>query len=217
MMKPGTRLASLSKAMLEGYDVTTHIHFIRHGNHALLGRVLCGRMHGVALDEQGCLQMKAAAEVIKSTNPHAVQSSPQRRALQSAKILAAVVGLSVEIVPAFDEIDMGRWTGMEFSNLAEDIQWRHWNERRASTTPPEGESMARLQRRVVDYVETLRFQEGSIVIVSHAEPIRATLMYYLGIPLDRFHAVEVNPASVSTVTFNRNKALVSRINYGAGV
>jgi broad specificity phosphatase PhoE len=216
-MKLGTGLAGLSRAMIESDDVTTQIHLVRHGNHALLGRVLCGRMHGVALDEQGCLQMKAAAEMIKSTNPQAVQSSPQRRALQSAKVLAAVIGLSVEIVPAFDEIDMGRWTGMEFSHLAEDIRWRQWNERRASTTPPEGESMARLQRRVVDYVETLRFRAGSIVIVTHAEPIRATLMYYLGIPLDLFHSIEVDPASVSTITFKRKQALVSRVNYGAAI
>jgi broad specificity phosphatase PhoE len=201
-------------ATLKGYDVTTHIHLVRHGRHALLGRVLCGRMHGVHLDERGCEQMKAAAEMLKLSAPQALRSSPQRRALQSATIITATLGLPIEIVPAFDEIDMGPWTGMEFSKLAEDWRWLQWNERRGSITPPEGESMAALQRRVVGYVEQLRLHEGSIVIVSHAEPIRAALMHYLGIPLDLFHSIEIDPASVSTISFEGKQALVSRVNHG---
>jgi broad specificity phosphatase PhoE len=118
-------------------------------------------------------------------------------------------------VPAFDEIDMGQWTGMEFLKLADDRGWQQWNERRGSTHPPEGESMAALQRRVVGHLEHLRLHEGSIAIVSHAEPIRAAVMYYLGTHLDLFHSIEVAPASVSTITFERKQALVSRVNYGA--
>jgi broad specificity phosphatase PhoE len=201
--------------MHEGHDVTTHIHLVRHGRHALLHRILCGRMPGVELDERGREQMNAAATMIKPTAPQILQSSPQRRTLQSATIIAAAVGLPVEIVAAFDEIDMGRWTGMELAVLAEDKHWQQWNEKRGSTCPPEGESMAALQKRVVDHLDQLRTTEGSVVIVSHAEPIRAALMHYLGIPLDLFYTLKINPASVSTITLEGKQALVSRVNYGA--
>jgi broad specificity phosphatase PhoE len=214
-MKPGIGHAGLSKAMHEGHDVTTHIHLVRHGRHALLHRILCGRMPGVELDERGREQMNAAAAMIKLAAPQILQSSPQRRTLQSATIIAAAVGLPVEIVAAFDEIDMGRWTGMELAKLAEDKHWRQWNEKRGSTCPPEGESMVALQKRVVDHLEQLRTTEGSVVIVSHAEPIRAALMHYLGIPLDLFYTLKINPASVSTITLEGKQALVSRVNYGA--
>jgi len=201
--------------MHEGHDVTTHIHLVRHGRHALLHRILCGRMPGVELDERGREQMNAAAAMIKPTAPQILQSSPQRRTLQSATIIAAAVGLPVEIVAAFDEIEMGRWTGMELAMLAEDKHWQQWNEKRGSTCPPEGESMAALQKRVVDHLDQLRATEGSVVIVSHAEPIRAALMHYLGIPLDLFYTLKINPASVSTITLEGKQALVSRVNYGA--
>jgi broad specificity phosphatase PhoE len=214
-MKPGIGHAGLSKAMHEGHDVTTHIHLVRHGRHALLHRILCGRMPGVELDEPGREQMNAAARMIKLAAPQILQSSPQRRTLQSATIIAAAVGLPVEIVAAFDEIDMGRWTGMELAKLAEDKHWRQWNEKRGSTCPPEGESMVALQKRVVDHLEQLRTTEGAVVIVSHAEPIRAALMHYLGIPLDLFYTLKINPASVSTITLEGKQALVSRVNYGA--
>jgi broad specificity phosphatase PhoE len=194
--------------------VTTNIHLVRHGHHALLGRVLCGRMRGVQLDEHGCRQMRATAEMIKLAGPQALQSSPQPRALHSAMIMAAAVDLPVEIVSAFDEIDMGRWTGREFARLAADPRWRQWNERRGSTCPPEGESMAALQKRVVQHIEQLRLEERPIAIASHAEPIRAAVMHYLGIPLDLFHSIEVDPGSISTITFEGDRAMVSRVNYG---
>ncbi len=152
--------------------------------------------------------------MIKLAGPQALQSSPQPRALHSAMIMAAAVDLPVEIVSAFDEIDMGRWTGMEFARLAADPRWRQWNERRGSTSPPEGESMAALQKRVVQHIELLRLEERPIAIASHAEPIRAAVMHYLGIPLDLFHSIEVDPGSISTITFEGDRAIVSRVNYG---
>jgi broad specificity phosphatase PhoE len=198
--------------MPRGCRVATHVHLVRHGHHSLLGRILCGRMPDVALDDLGCRQMASVAEMISAAAPSVLQSSPQRRALQSAAIVAARCGLPVEIVPAFDEIEMGAWTGTEFAALAADHRWRRWNEKRGSTQPPGGESMVALQRRVVRHVEQLRAVGGSIVIVTHAEPIRAALMHYLALPLDDFQSVAIDPASVSTVSLMGSRAIVSRVN-----
>jgi broad specificity phosphatase PhoE len=198
--------------------VTTQIHLVRHGHHAVLERVLCGRLPGVQLDELGRRQMEETTEAIRLDAPKAVQSSPQPRALQSAGIIAASFGLPVGIVPAFDEIDMGRWTGAEFAKLAEEPAWQKWNEKRGSTRPPGGESMVALRRRVVRHIEQFRDDEedhqGSVVIVSHAEPIRAALMHYLGVPFDRFHSVEIAPASISSLSLEGPRTLVSRVNGG---
>ena len=211
-MKPVSEPIVLSPAMRKASRVITHVHLVRHGHHPLLGRVLCGRMPGVQLDELGCSQMAAVAQMIEQTSPSALQSSPQRRALQSAGIVAARCGLAVEIVPAFDEIDMGEWTGAEFSGLASDDRWQRWNEERGSTRPPSGESMVSVQTRVIGHIERLRALGGSIVIVTHAEPIRAALMHYLALPLDAFHSVQIDPASISTISLEGSRGLVSRLN-----
>jgi broad specificity phosphatase PhoE len=212
MMKLATVPAALSMATFESRNVTAQIHLIRHGHHSLLGRVLCGRMPGVELDELGCRQMSATAEVIERTAPLAVQSSPQRRAMQSASIIADRCSRAVEIVPAFDEIDMGSWTGANFADLAPDRAWQSWNEKRGSTRPPGGESMIALQKRVVRHLEQLRELQGVIVIVSHAEPIRAALMHYLTIPLGLFYLVEIDAASISTITLDGRRTRVSCVN-----
>jgi broad specificity phosphatase PhoE len=189
------------------------VHLVRHGHHTRVDRVLCGRMPGVELDELGCRQMSVCAAHVFPP-PCAIQSSPQRRALQSAAILAGWRDLPVEIVAAVDELDAGDWTGRSFDDLGKDPDWRLWNSRRGASRPPNGESMRRLQARVVHHLEQLRDDagDGTVLIVSHAEPIRAALLHYAKVALDDFLSISVDPASISTLCFDRSGVHISRIN-----
>jgi broad specificity phosphatase PhoE len=120
----------------------------------------------------------------------------------------------VEIAPDVDELDYGEWTSRAFADLGGDTRWNRWNTRRSTNRPPGGESMRALQQRMVRHLEQLRRAQadGTIVIVSHAEPIRAALLYYSRIPLDNFFSIEVDPASVSTLAVDKSGIRVSRIN-----
>lgn len=193
--------------------MTAIVHLIRHGHHALLGKQLCGRMPGVALDESGCRQMDRLATLLEPA-PRMIQSSPQHRTRQSASILAAHFGLAVEIAAAADEIDMGAWTSLSFDELEGDPQWRLWNQCRGSHRPPNGESMGEVQHRIVRHLEELRGStpQSPIVIVSHAEPIRAALLHCMDLPLDDFLSVRVDPASVSTLRVTPTRIEIARIN-----
>jgi probable phosphoglycerate mutase len=159
----------------------------------------------------GCAARLAARQV------SALQASPTQRAMESAAILGDRLGLDVEPVSAMDEIDIGEWTGRAFADLRSEPRWQAWNSRRGSTRPPGGEGMAELQRRVLAHLEGLRsrWQDGCIVIVSHAEPIRAALLHYLGRPLDDFLSVEVGTASVSVLRLDDDVPRVVAINQGA--
>ena len=188
------------------------IHLVRHGHHALLG-TFCGRMPGVGLDALGRRQMSVCAQGIMPP-PSVIQSSPQQRARQSAAILGWHFGLPVEIVPAVDEIDAGDWTGRSFDDLNIDPDWHCWNNQRGSSRPPNGESMHSLQHRIVRHLEELREDsgDGTFLIVSHAEPIRAALLYYANIALDDFLSVPVSPGSVSTLCLDRRGVHISQVN-----
>jgi broad specificity phosphatase PhoE len=74
--------------------------------------------------------------------------------------------------------------------------------------------MRALQRRMVQHLERLRGVQcgGPIVIVSHAEPIRAALLYYSRIPLDNFLSIEIDPASISTLALHEAGIRVAQIN-----
>jgi probable phosphoglycerate mutase len=189
------------------------IHLVRHGHHALLGRTLCGRINGVTLDDIGCEEMARCAANLRP-RPDLIQSSPQRRCMQSACILAVHFGLPVEIVPALDELDYGEWTGRSFEELGRDPQWSRWNSRRGSARPPGGESMRSLQNRVVGHLEQLRNDPvaGTVIVVSHAEPIRAALLHYARMRLDDFLSIEIDPSSISTLGVERGRLRIAAIN-----
>ena len=189
------------------------VHLVRHGHHALLGRTLCGRMRGVELDELGRDEIARCVGTIARA-PDVIQSSPQRRCMQSACILAAHFKLPVEIVPALDELDYGEWTGRSFDDLAGDPRWSRWNGRRGARRPPRGESMRALQRRVVAHLEQLRgdCNAGTIIAVSHAEPIRAALLHYSGRHLDDFLSIEIESASISTLGMDHDEVRIRGIN-----
>ncbi|UQR60262.1 histidine phosphatase family protein [Bradyrhizobium sp. C-145] len=189
------------------------IHLIRHGHHPLLGRTLCGRMKGVELDGLGCEEMARCAATV-APRPTLVQSSPQRRCMQSACILAARFALPVEIVPALDELDYGEWTGRSFEDLASDPRWSRWNARRSTSRPPSGESMRSLQKRVVDHLEQLRGDRNIevVIAVSHAEPIRAALLRYSHMRLDDFLSIEIDPGSISTLRVDNRGISITGIN-----
>ena len=72
--------------------------------------------------------------------------------------------------------------------------------------------MLALQSRVIGHIEQLGGSAGPIVIVSHAEPIRAALMHYLSVPLDDFQSVAVGVASISTISIEGQRGYVSRLN-----
>jgi broad specificity phosphatase PhoE len=168
-------------------------------------------MTGVDLDDEGRREMTAAASILRGVGNFRLQSSPQPRTMQSADIIAALCGCVVETAPAFDEIDVGDWTGATFDHLDNDAGWQRWNEHRDVARPPNGESMAELQGRVTRHIESLRHDEAPTVIVSHAEPIRAAMMHYLGVPLRRFYDIDIAPASISTIVLQPTRTTVSRI------
>ena len=48
--------------------------------------------------------------------------------------------------------------------------------------------------------------------ISHAEPIRAALLHYSGTDLDQFLSVEVDAASVSTLSVDKTGIRIANIN-----
>jgi probable phosphoglycerate mutase len=133
-----------------------------------------------------------------------VQSSPQRRARETAVPIARAFGLPIEIAPKMDELDAGLWSGASFEKLGKNAHWQAWNSNRGSTRPPDGESMRDLQERVLDHLTMLerKHPDEEIVLVSHAEPIRAAVLHYRDLPLDAYAQVKVDPGSVTVLRLN---------------
>ena len=174
----------------------SRIYLVRHASHDRVHGILCGRMPGVVLGDAGRAEAAALAIRLRSSAASAILSSPRERALETAAPIAEALGGAVEIAPDLDEIAFGDWTGRSFADLAGDPLWRTWNEARATARPPGGESMAEAQARALGLLERL---SGTCVLVSHCDIIRSVLLGILGLSLDAFDRIAVDPGSLSLV------------------
>ena len=132
----------------------------------------------------------------------AVVSSPIQRAMETAAPIAAQLGLDPIPDAGLAEIDFGAWTGSRFDDLANDPAWHAWNRLRGLAACPGGETMAQAQSRALLSLNRLQtaYPNQVLILVSHADVIKALLAPALGLPLDRLYRLTVDPASISTLT-----------------
>ncbi len=195
----------------------TTFFLVRHAEHALVNDVLVGRTPSIHLAPGGREQAKRLARRFLLSNITSVQSSPRERALETALPISQATGVPLDITPSLDEVDFGEWNGLSFKRLKSDPRWQFWNRRRSQAQAPGGESMLDVQSRVVDHLHRLSVRQPHqrIVLVTHAEIIRAALLYHLGLPLEAYDRIEISPASVTVLRLGVDQADILALNEAA--
>jgi len=192
----------------------TIFYLLRHGEHVLRGRVLAGRTPGVGLSARGRAEIAAVADRLAEERIAALCSSPLQRTRETAEILADRLDLPIEYREDVIELDFGEWTGLTFDAVRADERWKLWSTCRSIATVPGGESMRQVQERVVEALFELRqaHPDGTVVVVSHGDVIRAALLFALGMPLDFYSRIEVGLASLSTIRIDNSGLRVLTVN-----
>jgi probable phosphomutase (TIGR03848 family) len=190
---------------------------IRHGEneYTKTGR-LAGRMPGVHLNEKGRAQAQALAEKIAGAPVKAIYSSPLERALETAKPIAETLGLEIIQREGLLETDIGEWQGKKLKGLSRLKAWRAVQHAPSMVRFPGGESFAQTQHRIVQEIETLRRQHEEkdlLVCVSHSDPIKLAVAYYLGLPLDLFQRLQISTASITALLTGETGSSLLTINY----
>jgi len=191
----------------------TVFHLLRHGEPSVFGRIN-GRLPGVGLSAKGRAEIAAVAGRLAEEKIDAIYASPLQRTRETAEILADRLALPVQYREDVIEIDYGEWTGLTFDKIRQDERWQMWARSRSIAAVPGGESWRRVQERVVGALFDLRqaHPEGSVVVVSHGDVIRAALLFALGMPLDFYSRIEIAFASLSTIRLDGSGTRVAGLN-----
>lgn len=192
----------------------TTIHLVRHAEKAAPENVLSGRTPGIALTARGRAQAEALARHFAAHTPAAVYASPLDRAQETADAIAGACALEVRTDARFQEFDFGEWTGRTFAQLQADPRWTLFNEHRSLGRAPGGESMLQVQARFVAGLSDLVEQHAgaTLVVASHADPIRAAVMYFVGCPVDAWSRFDIDLASITTLRFGDGAAQLVALN-----
>jgi probable phosphomutase (TIGR03848 family) len=198
----------------------------RHGRTtANTGGVLAGRSAGVHLDDLGAEQARAAGQRLAVLPVAAVVTSPLERTRETAKAIAAAQEPATKPVAekGLLECDYGAWTGRELKTLAKEELWRTVQAHPSAAVFPEGESMAGMAARAVSAVRRWDAKvteehgpDAVWVAVSHADVIKAILADALGMHLDGFQRLVVDPASLSVVRYTPLRPFVVAMNSTEG-
>ncbi len=195
----------------------TTVLLVRHGLTALTGPVLAGRTPGVDLDDRGRAQAAAVAQRLAGVAVQAIVSSPLERCFQTAEFIAKERDLTVETDARLIECGYGDWTGQEINKLAKDPLWKVVQAHPSAVTFPGegGEAMRDAQVRAVDAVRSWNTKLGpdaTWVACSHADIIKSVVADALGMHLDTFQRIVIDPCSVTVITYTALRPFVVRVN-----
>lgn len=181
----------------------TTLLLVRHALNDWVGDKLAGWTPGVHLNDKGRGQAEALAQRLADQPIAAFYSSPLERSVETAQIIAAPHNLDIQIREGVGEVRYGEWTGQSIKELAEEDAWRVVQYVPSRARFPNGEAIREMQARAVSELDAIvaAHPEETVLVVSHADVLKAALAHYVGLHLDLFQRLVVNPASLSVVTF----------------
>ena len=187
---------------------------LRHGDTPLSAEKRFSGLGEAGLTAAGVEQARVAARRLRDRGGiEAIVSSPLRRAVQSARIVAGVLGLPVEVDQDLRETDFGAWEGLTFAQAR--ARWpdrvRAWAAD-PDVAPPDGESFAdtavRIQRARARLVA--RFQGRTVLVVSHVTPIKTLVCLALQAPQATLYRMHLDSACITELDWYDDGAAVLR-------
>jgi probable phosphomutase (TIGR03848 family) len=207
----------------------TTVLLVRHGLTALTGPVLAGWTPGVNLDDRGRAQAEALAARLAPVPLDAIVTSPLERCRQTALAIAAAAGPShdgqaepaVRVDDRVGECHYGDWTGKQLKKLAKEPLWRvvQAHPSGARFPGPDGEALPDMQYRAVAAVREWNAKLGRdacYVVCSHGDVIKAIVADSLGVHLDLFQRIQIDPCSLTVIRYTELRPFLLRLNDTGG-
>jgi probable phosphomutase (TIGR03848 family) len=190
---------------------------VRHGLTAMTGPVLAGRTAGVHLDDRGRAQAESLAQRVAELSVGVVVTSPLDRCQETADLIAAAQKQLTErrVDERLTECDYGEWTGKPIKELARDPLWKLVQSQPSAVRFPGGESLREVASRAVQSIREWDARlgpEAVWVACSHGDVIKSILADALGLHLDQFQRIVVDPCSTSIVRYTDTRPYVLRAN-----
>lgn len=174
----------------------------------------------MGLDDVGREQARSLVERLANVRLAAVVSSPLDRCIQTAEgLVAARPGMPLELDDRLVECDYGDWTGQALGSLSRTALWKAVQAHPSGVRFPAGEAMREMQYRAVAAVRERDAAVGENVgpdatwlAVSHGDVIKSIVADALGLHLDGFQRIVVDPASVTVIRYTPLRPFVMHLN-----
>lgn len=194
---------------------------IRHAHStANLAGILSGRLPNVHLSEKGLQQSVNLAKRLGEFPLAQLRISPMERCFETIQpwinesVISKNPQFEATIDPDLTEVDYGSWSGKKLSTLSTNKLWKTVQESPSRMYFPQGEGIAQMQSRAMKSIHEAvgTKKKGAVVVVSHGDVIKSILASALGMHLDEFQRIVIDPASISIVEYSDIKPRILLLN-----
>ncbi len=193
----------------------TEIILVRHGETEWnVNQVFRGRID-VELNETGIRQAELLAEYLSDLKIDAVYSSPLKRALKTAEIVASYHKLDVRVADGLIDFDYGEWQGLPH----QEVKQRHrelyaqWAKNPHQVTMPAGECLNDVSQRAISVVDdVIASHQGSVVLASHRVVNKVLICALLGLDNSHFWNIRQDTCGMTTFTYEDGRFILTMHN-----
>lgn len=189
------------------------IYLLRHGHSTANAKsILAGRDFKVSLSATGKKQAQAVQSELSSKTFAKIYSSPLPRCIQTLEPLATSRQKQIEILEDAIEMEYGDWSGKKLALLSKTKLWKSIQSRPSLVRFPNGESFLEMQSRALEAVRTIAIPGQTVLLCSHGDVIKAIVAGFLGLHLDNFQSLAIDPASISIIDLLGDHARIRLVN-----
>ncbi len=193
----------------------TEIILVRHGETEWnVKEVFRGKID-VELNETGMRQAELLAEYLSYSKIDAVYSSPLKRALKTAELIASYHKLDVEIAPGLTDFDYGEWQGLPHQEVKKRYEelYAQWIKNPHQMRMPAGESLNDVSERAINVVnEVVARYGGTVVLVSHRVVNKVLICALLGLVNSHFWNIRLDICGITTFTYENKRFILAEHN-----
>jgi len=193
----------------------TEIILARHGETEWnVGEIFRGRID-IELNETGIKQAELLAEYLSDVKIETIYSSPLKRALKTAEMMAGYHQLEVEIAPGLIDFDYGKWQGLPHHEVKDKYKelYAKWINSPNQVKIPAGESLDDVRERALDVVNNVVAKyEGTVALVSHRVVNKVLICALLGLDNSHFWNIRQDTCGITTFNYEDRRFILVRHN-----
>jgi len=188
---------------------------VRHGETEWnVGEIFRGRVD-IELNETGIKQAELLAEYLSDLKIDTIYSSPLKRALKTAEIIAGYHKLDVEITPGLIDFNYGEWQGLPHQEVKDKYKelYAEWIKNPHRVKIPAGESLNDVRERAMGVVDdVIAKYEGTVVLVSHRVVNKVLICALLGLDNSHFWNIRQDTCGITTFTYENERFILTKHN-----
>ena len=182
--------------------------------------LLAGRTAGISLSKTGKTQALDLVGRLGSIRFDEIAISPLQRCRETIDPWLSSNNVKAHLVvdESISEVDYGSWSGKSLASLQRKAQWKVVQDFPSQMIFPDGESLLQMQQRALSGFYRLNAIKGKgpRLLVSHGDVIKSIVAHCLGMHLDQFQRLVIEPASITIIDTDSGVSRLVRFNDAKG-